>query len=569
LGGALIENLRIRDLAVVEDAELDLGPGLNVLTGETGAGKSLVLGALELLAGRRAASDRVRTGCDAASVEAVFRAEGPEWAGVLEERGLDAEEGELVARRSVSAAGRSRAWLGGQLVPVSSLSEVLGERIEIASQHESQALRRPEAHGRLLDAYGGLLEARLAVTSAYTAVREADEEIARLRSDADERARRRDYLDFQIREIDEAELVPGELDQLETERARLVHAERLCADSGAAARALGGDPTVSEAPGAADLVADAARRVADLAEIDPALAPQAELLSGAHAEISDAAAELERYAQGIDADPGRQAEVEERLDRLERLRRKYGGSIEEILAFRDRAAREREDADTADDRLSVLDAERGERAQTLKQAAAKLSRGRKRAAKKLAAALGEALEQLALPEAGVEIALDPAPGESDLACGPTGAEIPQLLFRANPGEPARPLRRVASGGELSRVFLAVKNVLRSTDSGLVLVFDEVDAGVGGAVAEAVGRALAELAEQHQVLCITHLPQVAALASTHFRVEKSTSDGRTQARVARLEGDARVEEIARMAGGRKISAATRSHARELLGPRARA
>ncbi len=570
----MIESLRIRDLAVVADTELELGSGLNVLTGETGAGKSLVLGALELLAGARAAADRVRAGAEHAVVEAVFRCPPQEpLAESLAERGLAPEDDELIVRRQVSAStgaagGRSRAWLAGQLVPVSVLSETLGERIEIASQHESQGLRRPEAHGRLLDAYGGLLDVRAAVASAHAQVREFDAEIARLRGESEERARRRDYLAFQVREIDEAKLQSDEIHALQTERARLVHAERLRGDAAQAAGSLSGDPAESDAPGALDRLADAARRIEDLSELDGSLAPLAERLSGAHAELADVVAELEGYASGIEADPGRLAELEERLDRLERLRRKYGDDVDSILAFRERAAAELAETEGADERLAELEAARAEGAKRLTKDAGRLTRGRRKAARSLGEALSTALADLALPHASLEMDLVPLEaGEGGFPCGPGGAEAPQLLFRANPGEAALPLRRVASGGELSRVFLAVKNVLRKADTGLVLVFDEVDAGVSGAVAERVGRSLAELAEQHQVLCITHLPQIAALADTHFRVTKNAAGGRTSARVERLAGDARVDEIARMAGGARVGEATRRHARELLDARA--
>jgi DNA repair protein RecN (Recombination protein N) len=564
----LIDSLRIRDLAVVAQADLEFGRGLNVLTGETGAGKSLVLGALELLSGARASADRVRQGAEEAVVEAVFRTEAlPELEAQLARRGVVVDDHELVVRRTVSAAGRSRAWLGGQLVPISLLAELLGERIEISSQHESQALRRPEVHGRLLDAFGELLERREGVACGYAAVRTADQEIARLRGEAEERARRQDYLAFQAREIDEAKLRPGEREELEAERARLLHSERLRGEAGAATRLLGGDPAVSDAPGAADLVVDAARRIEGLGAIDASLAPLGGRLAAAHAELADAAVELERYAEGIEADPGRLAELEERLERLERLKRKYGSTAEEILAFRDRAAAELEETASSDERLAALEAEREDRAAALVRDVVRLSAGRRKAAAKLSGALERALRGLALPHAGVEVELAPVAVSDGLPCGPAGAEAPQLLFRANPGEEPRPLRRVASGGELSRLFLALKNVLRRADAGMVLLFDEVDAAVGGRIAERVGRALAELAAQHQVLCISHLPQIAALGDVHFRVEKRESGGRAVAEVARLGEAERVEEIARMAGGEEISAATRRHARELLGARA--
>jgi len=560
----VISTLRIRDLAVVADVELELGAGLNVLTGETGAGKSLVLAALALLAGRRASAEAVRQGASEAAVEAVFgTARLPALEAELAARGLACDDHELVVRRSVAASGRSRAQVAGQLAPVSLLAELLGPHIEIASQHDSHALRRPEVHGRLLDAYGGLEAKRRAVAEGYAGLRRVDEERTRMHAAAAERARRRDLLAFQVGEIDEAKLRPGEPEALAAERARLRHVERLREGAVRAAAALGGDPAVSDAPGAADLAAEAARGVEDLAEIDPELGPLAGRLVAAHAELADAAGELESYAAGLEGDPARLTEVEERLERIEGLRRKYGESVEEILAFRADAAAELEADEAAGSRERELAAERERLAAALSRDARALSAGRRRAARRLAEAVEEELRALALPHAGLAVALPAAPVPEGLPCGPAGAEAPELLFRANPGEDPRPLRKVASGGELSRLFLALKNALRRADPGMVLVFDEVDAGVGGGVAERVGHALAELASEHQVLCITHLPQVAARGDVHLHVRKREIGGRAVAEVHQLDPEGRVEEIARMAGGTRITAATRRHARELL------
>ncbi len=565
----MIEILRIRQLAIVDQVDLELGPGLNVITGETGAGKSLILGALGLLAGGRASADLVRAGAEAAEVEAVLRTEGlPELEAELERRGLACEDHALVARRTLSASGRSRAQLAGQLVPVSVLREILGERIEISSQHESQGLLRPESHGRLLDAHGGLLVLRDAVARGAGALAECDRAIERLRGESEEQVRRQDYLAFQVREIDEAKLVPGEIPRLGAERSRLLHAERLGQDASSAAALIAGDPALSDARGAGDLLAEATRLLDGLARLDENLAPLARQLAGAHAEASDVATELERYAGTIEGDPERLSELDARLERIEALRRKYGASVEEILAFRDDAATELGQIDSAGERLAALEDERGRLLEALSADAKKLSAGRVKAARKLARAVVKELRELSLPHADFEVGLDPAAvGEAATApCGPGGLEVPEFRFRANPGEPPRSLRRVASGGELSRVFLALKNVLRRADAGLVLVFDEVDAGIGGRVADRVGRAVAELATDHQVLCITHLPQVAALGDVHWRVEKIEVEGRAVARVSRLEGAARVEEIARMAGGERVSEATRRHARDLLSAR---
>lgn len=560
----MIESLRIEHLAVVEEAELELGPGLNVLTGETGAGKSIVLGALGLLVGRRASSDTVRSGAEEAAVEALLRTELlPDVEAELRARGLAAEDHELVVRRSVRAGGRSRARVGGQLVPASTLAELLAGRVEISSQHASQALLRLETHGLWLDTAGGLLEERRAVERGVAALRALDAERERLRAEAEERLRRRDFLAFQVQEIDAARLDAEEERALEAEHGRLAHADRIREDGAAALAALAGDPAAPDADGAQDRLAAARRSLAGLAELDPGLAELAERLTALDAELRDAALDLERRLDGVDADPARLARLEERLAELERLRRRYGPDVPAILATRDALAAELEGLEGADRRAGELEAERGERLSELRAAAEHLSQGRRGAARELAERVEAGLAELAMPSARFEVALEPAAPAGELPCGATGAEVPEFRFSANPGEPPRALRKVASGGELSRVFLALRGALRGAGRGMVLVFDEVDAGIGGGVAERVGRLLARLARDHQVLCITHLPQIAAFADRHLRVAKHTRRGRSQTRVAAVAGDERVEELARMAGGERVTDATRRHARDLL------
>jgi DNA repair protein RecN (Recombination protein N) len=564
LGNAVIETLRIEALALVERVELEFAPGLNVITGETGAGKSVVLGALALLAGARGSLDALREGAREAVVEGVF---GTAALGELENelrlRGLEVDDHSLVVRRTLSDAGRSRAQLAGQLVPVAALAELFAGRIEISSQHESQGLLRPESHGRLLDAYGGLLELREEVAAEFTRLRALDEEMQRLAADAAERRRRHDFLAFQVTEIDEAKLVPGETAALSAERTRLAHAERLRAEASAAVACLTGDPTQSETRGAADLLAEAARRVEAGARLDPTLGPLGERLRTLQGEASDAAAELERYAASIEDDEGRLAQIERRLAQLEALRRKYGPTEEEILAFRGQAAQELVAVEGDDERGARLAQQRAQGVARLAASSATLSLARIRTVERLSGALEAALVELGMPNARIEIALHPAPAPSSLPCGPSGAELPEFRFSASKGEAPRSLRRVASGGELSRVFLALKNVLRRTGAGMVLVFDEVDAGIGGRAADRMGRVLSELASEHQVLCITHIPQIAARANTHFRVTKRVRAGRSHVEVERLSAAERVEEIARMAGGEGVSETTRRHARELL------
>ena len=566
----MIETLRIESLAVVEEAELELGPGLHVVTGETGAGKSLVLGAVALLAGGRADPEAVRPGADVARVEALVRVDAVRGlAAALEEQGLEIEDGGVGVERTVARAGRSRARVAGTLMPAAALAKLFGEHLEVASQHESQALRRPETHGQLLDAWAGLGDARAAVEEGVAAIRALDAELVGLRTQAEERARREDFLAFQVRELDAAQLRAGEREELEQEQGRLGHAERLREDAGVAAALLGDDPTggdptgggatAGDAAGAAPQLAQALRRLEAAAAHDASLAPLALRVRGAELEVADLAAELAAYAEGIEADPARLAAAEERLALLDRLSRKYGASESEMLEFRDAAERELAALAGADERIGKLEAERSGLVQQLADAAAALTRGRKRGAKRLEKQLSEALGELALAGATVRVDLAAREGPDGLPCGPGGAEVPEFLFSAHPDLPPRPLRRVASGGELSRVFLALKNTLRRAAPGGTLVFDEVDAGIGGAVADRIGAVLAELADEHQVLCITHLPQVAARATAHWCVRK---DGAGRARVVRLDEAGRIDELARMAGGEEITEATRRHARSL-------
>ena len=561
----MIERLLIRELALVEALELELGPGLNVFTGETGAGKSIVLSALALLAGGRAPADAVREGAEEARVEAVLDTRGlAELEAALAERGLAPDAHELIVRRALGKSGRSRAWLGADLVPLGVLAELLGEAIEVSSQHASQALLRPELQGRLLDAFAGCTALRAAVEAGVAGLRQRDQEIAALRAAAEERARRSDYLGFQLRELDEARLDLAEAAATESEHRRLANAEQLRQEAQAAAARLSGDPEQPEAAGAADLTRGAARTVAELSRLDPGLAALAERLAAAHAELLDLAADLERYAARSDSDPARLAELDARLRELERVKRKYGGSLEAALARRDEAAAELAALGSSDERLGKLEGERAGELARLEQDVAALTRERVRAAAALAKAASAAVRELALPQARLEVALLPADAPPGLPCGAAGAESAELRFSANPGEPLRPLRSVASGGELSRVFLALRDVLRGAGEGRVLVFDEVDAGIGGAVAERVGARLAALSKRHQILCITHLPQLAAYADRHFRVEKHSRAGRTRTSVTALDAEGRVQEIARMAGGAEVGAATLDHARALLG-----
>jgi DNA repair protein RecN (Recombination protein N) len=564
----LIETLRIEQLAIVDTEQLEFGPGLNVLTGETGAGKSVVLGALSLLAGARANPQVVRDGSDEAAVEAIFRTTDlPDLLDELEQRGVETDEGELVVRRTVARGGRSRARVGGQLVPAAVLVELFQGRVEISSQHDSQALLRAETHGWLVDRFGALLELRADVADRYAKLRALDAEFEALRAADRDREQRRDFLSFQVEEIDAAELDVEEIEALRSDRSRLAHAERLREDGGVALALMSGDLSDSESTNATDCLAEASRRLEALVALDPGLEAVSARVGSAFEELRDVAADLERYVSGIEADPERLAAADERLAQVESLGRKYGGSVEEVLEFRDNAARELAELEHANERADQIQADRSQAAAELQERAAKLSARRAKAGRKLAKSVERSLRELGMPQARFAVELVASLSPTGAPVGPNGAEAPEFRFCANAGAELQPLRKVASGGELSRTFLAIKSALRESDAGMVLVFDEVDAGIGGGTADKVGRSLAELAVHHQVLCITHLPQIAAYASTHFRVDKTEAKGATTVRVVKVEGRDRVEEIARMAGGEEVGDATRRHARDLLRSRA--
>jgi DNA repair protein RecN (Recombination protein N) len=572
----MIEVLRIENLALVESVELEFGPGLNVLTGETGAGKSIILAALALLTGGRAAADTLRSGADEGVVEALFRMDGHEDVaralvrrGFVQEAPTDSDApAELIVRRTLNANGRSRARIDGQLVPVATLVELFGGQLEISSQHGSQALRSPEVHAVALDAYANKMSLREIVAREVARVSEFSRELEALRAAEEERARRLDFLEYQRRELEDEDLDADGVAALEVEHRRLTHAERLAEEMARASAALGGMEAGEGVDSAESAVATARRALAAAIRMDPSLEALGARLEVLESELRDLAASTADYLSELEIDPARLGHVEEKIARLENLRRKYGQSVEEMFAHRDDVAREIESLAGADDRIRQLDADRATAVVAANEASARLSKARERAARKLAKTVEGELGDLSMEGARFVVELTPILREGEptgLLTGPGGRERPEFHFSANPGEKPRPIQKVASGGELSRLFLAIKNSLRRADRNMVIVFDEVDAGIGGAVAERVGRVLAELSTEHQVLCITHLPQIAAFADRHFVVQKETRGGRSRTLVRRVDGDLRIDELARMAGGEHVTEVTREHARSLLNP----
>lgn len=562
----MLATLSIRNVVLIERLSLELSPGFNVLTGETGAGKSMLVNALSLVLGGRARPELLRSGADEAEVEALFEI-APESRALarLEAAGIPCEK-ELVIRRVVQGRQelRSRAYVNGRLCTAAQLAGIAADLCDIASQHESVSLTDPSTHVEYLDAFGGLESQRVAVAGAVEALGRVSDDLQAALSQERGRAEREAFLRWQITEIDELDPREGEEAELEQERARLRHAERL---EGATRRAA---ERLYEGEGAVcDELARLGAELEQAAAIDASLAPHARALQSARAELSDAARALQHYADGVEASPGRLAQVEERTFALRKLLQKHGPTTADLIAHRAELAKELDGFATASDRAVALQIEREEKAAQAGEAARALSARRRDAADALADAIGAQLAQLGMGRARVVVEVTPAAASNGqlvvdgARLSRTGIDHVEFLIAPNRGEEPRPLRKIASGGELSRALLALKRVLAEKGPAGTYVFDEVDAGVGGAVAEVIGRSIAEIARHRQVLCITHLPQIAALADAHYVVDKSEARGRTHASVKRLTRSERVGEVARMIGGIKVGDAARKAAAEML------
>jgi DNA repair protein RecN (Recombination protein N) len=555
----VLSELRVENLLLIERAELRLRPGLNVLTGETGAGKTMLAHALDLLLGGKAKQGIVRPGAGEAYVEGVF--DLPEsLRGELGER-LPEDCDEIVLARRVSASGRTRALLCGRTVPVDDLREVAGALIAFYGQHESRKLTVAGAQLDLLDGFCGPehLAARAAVAAVHARVRQLEGSLDELRELAGARDRELDLLEFELREIEDADPSEAEKAELVAERGRLRHLEALRAASLAAAGAIDGegaeDAFADGAGGAAALLAAAERELDGVQGVDGALDPLADRFRALAVEATDLAGELRRYVDGLEGEPGRLEVVEERLATLDRLERKHGGSTEAVLAYAERCRARRDELAGAEVALEEATASLAEARAELGARAADLHDARAEAAPRLASGVRERLAELAMDGASFEIAL------TDRDPGPTGADVVEFLIAPNPGVPAAPLRDIASGGELSRVMLALLGTAND-GSDATLVFDEVDAGIGGQTARAVGEQLRDLAAGRQVICITHLPQIASLGDRHFSIAKDTSVEPARTTVSELRSKEVIGELVRMLGADDTDLAARRHAQEL-------
>ena len=548
----MISELRVRDLATIADVVLQLGPGLNVLSGETGAGKSLLVDAVALLLGERADSGTVRPGAGKAVVEAVLEVPGAPVRRKIESLGLDVEDDRLIVRREVSAEGRSRAWVNGSPTTIGVLSELGSLLVDLHGQHETQSLLHGDAQRDILDAYSDARPQRAAAAEAWaTLTRLADEERTLVQR-RDEVRRRADYLRHVVAEIDRAALQQGEDARLDIEAHRLGHAGTLVENAARMVEALEGEDA-----GAMRALAEAGRALTALERIDPTAAPWREMLDAAYANVSELARAATEYAASVHQDPVRLAEVERRRDLLFRLSQKYGATIDAVLATRNTAAAELDLLDTADLDLRALAARRTAADGAWRAAAGALSARRKEGSARLARAVNRQLPQLGLASGRLDVEL---PALDQPAA--TGQESVRFMVRLNAGMEPRPLARSASGGELSRLMLALKVVLAGHDAVPTLIFDEVDQGVGGETGTRIAEALAGVAERHQVLVITHLPQIAARADRHLVVSKAARGGIATSDVHQIHGEDRVAELARMLGDPDAETARR-HAQALL------
>lgn len=557
--------LRVRNFILMDALELRLSPGFNVLTGETGAGKSIVVGALSLVLGGRSSSEHVRPGESEAEVEALFDVSEAEGVRArLEASDIPFADGELVLRRVVQSNGRSRAYMNGKLCTAGELAALAPELCDIASQHESVALSNPGTHIQYLDRFAKLANARGALASEVLALEGVVAEIKKTMEEERSRGEREAFVTFQLQEIDAIAPRPGEIEALTAERHRLRHTERLSAlVSGASAR------LDQEEDNLCDAIAKLVKDVRAAADIDSALAATAERFDGAYSELCDVARDLGRYADRVEADPDRLHEVEERLYRLEGLLRRHGPTIDDVLAARDRLAGELSRMQGAQSRLADLVRERDALLERAAAKAKQLSAKRKEAAEKLARAISSELGELAMGGARVVVDVAPLGGDrgelsvDGARLSREGIDRVEFLIAPNKGMDPKPLGRIASGGELSRALLALKRVLAEHGPAGLYVFDEVDAGIGGAVADKIGRAIGDVAKYHQVLCITHLAPIAAFAETHFVVSKESAGSVTKSDVRRVEGKERTGEIARMLAGAKVTTAAMKAAAELL------
>ena len=552
----MLSLLHIENIALIQSADIRFEPGFNVLTGETGAGKSIVIDSIGAVLGERTSRELIRTGAKSALVTAVFTQVPPlPW---LEENGFPTGEEELLLQRELQGDGRNVCRIDGKLVTVAQLRELGRQLLNIHGQHDGQQLLDPASHLGYLDQFGGCQPLLEDYQEAYRKWHDIRREMDKLQMDEAERSRRVDTLNYQIQELERAQLKAGEDEELSARRTLLRSAGRLMEAVQSAEFALSGD---EDRDGACSLIAQAEGEVQGVSSISPELGELSEKLTALRCAADDAADTLRDLSRSFDFSPGELDQVEERLDLLYRLRKKYGPTVEDMLAYLDRCRKELDQIQYADDTLARLEKDLKKAQKEAARRGEVLSQARREAAGALQARVQEELRQLDMPKVQFQTEFTPKGGEAGM--DETGLDEVQFLMSANLGEALKPIQKVASGGELARIMLALKNVLAEGDQIGTLVFDEVDTGVSGRAAQKVAEKMAQVARGKQVLCVTHLPQIAAMADTHFSVQKGEREGRTYTRLERLDRSQRREELARLIGGASITPSLLESAEELL------
>ena len=563
----MLSRLHVVHYALIEEVEIEFDSGLNIITGETGAGKSILVGALSLVLGARANADVIRTGQERCIVEAIFEfPEGHASLAFLAAQGIEVDEDQLILRREVNKEGRSRCFANGLSIPVKSLQNLGRVLVDLHGQHDHQSLLDASRHIGFLDGYAKLSDQVEAVGQSFARITDIRQKLLELRKDAEQREDRRELLSFQIDEISTVSPIEGEDDALELERSRLENAERLIDSATQLEQVLyQGDDSIADRLGAAQRV------LGDVTRTDESLEEKSKELTAIGYEIEELARFFSHYAQEIEHNPVRLATVIDRLEQIGRLKSKYGRSLSAVLAYVAGAEEELKVAESSDSEQARLEEAFEAERQEFEVLCLSLGDERERAGAELSAAVVASLSELGMPDVRFDILFERveasdglvARGGKQMVATSEGAETAEFFLSTNPGESPRQLARVASGGEISRIMLALKSVLSQMDSVQVLIFDEIDVGISGRIAEVVGRRLQQLAGHCQTVSITHLPQIAKMADRHFSVRKETDGARTETFVARLEDDDRVEELAKLLGGEEISSLTLEHAKEML------
>ncbi|SFS92981.1 DNA repair protein RecN [Marininema halotolerans] len=556
----MLHELSIRDFAIIEQVHLTFSEGFHVLTGETGAGKSILFDALSLIVGGRGSADFVRHGAKKAEVEALFELTEDHRALIeLKKLGLSLEDGCLVIRREVTQQGKSTCRINGQLVTLAMLRQAGEYLLDIHGQHEHQSLMRTEEHLSWLDAYGGpsLSEALNKYKKSFEKYQEVTRRLTTLDQSEKEIAQRIDLLTFQRDEIAAARLEAGEEEALFQEQNRLAHAEHLTHRSASAFELLYGEEQGGER------LNRAVRDLEEVVRFDESLQEVLELVQSAYYQVEEAARQLGRYQDELEFDPVRLSEVNDRLTEIEQLKRKYGDTVEEIIAHGNEAATELEGLEHSDQVKQELMEQQASLLTILEEEAASLTQLRKKAAITLELRVEEELVDLNMKGTRIQVAFHDQVSNNGLRYTATGDDYVEFLIAPNPGEPPRPLAKIASGGELSRIMLALKTIFSDLDGINTLIFDEIDTGVSGRAAQAIAEKITRLGRNRQVLCVTHLPQVACMADIHFQISKETLEEKTRTRVKMLTEEGRVMELARMLGGVEVTKTTQTHALEML------